>query len=116
MCVCVFVVDTQSLASQVRKQLHASREKGEPVEGFNFSTTTLLSKYLQVSKLFVLSLATLDGTLTTYLNILDLIAMMRFGETISDNLSTIINFDEVFSLFQASADVPADPATALPKM
>lgn len=42
--------------------------------------------------------------------------MMRFGETISDNLSTIINFDEVFSLFQASADVPADPATALPKM
>lgn len=53
----------KSLASQVRKQLHASRKKGEPVEGFNISTTTLLSKYLQ-----------------------------------------------------ATADVPSDPATALPKM
>lgn len=38
----------QSLASQVRKQLHASRKKKEPVEGFNFSTTTMLTKYLEV--------------------------------------------------------------------
>uniref|UniRef100_A0A5B7B5A3 Glucose-6-phosphate isomerase n=1 Tax=Davidia involucrata TaxID=16924 RepID=A0A5B7B5A3_DAVIN len=39
----------KSLASQVRKQLNASRKKGEPVEGFNFSTTTLLTKYLEAS-------------------------------------------------------------------
>ncbi|KAG6764177.1 hypothetical protein POTOM_031636 [Populus tomentosa] len=38
----------KSLATQVRKQLHASRVKGEPVEGFNFSTTTMLTKYLKV--------------------------------------------------------------------
>ncbi|KAJ8650565.1 hypothetical protein MRB53_003588 [Persea americana] len=37
----------KSLASQVRKQLHLSRAKGEPVEGFNFSTTTLITKYLE---------------------------------------------------------------------
>nr|AQM57030.1 phosphoglucose isomerase 1 [Daucus carota] len=40
----------KSLASQVRKQLHASRKKKEPVEGFNFSTTTMLTKYLEASK------------------------------------------------------------------
>ncbi|OMO75059.1 Phosphoglucose isomerase (PGI) [Corchorus olitorius] len=39
----------KSLATQVRKQLHTSRTKGEPVEGFNFSTTTLLKKYLEAS-------------------------------------------------------------------
>ncbi|KAI8015693.1 Glucose-6-phosphate isomerase, cytosolic 1 [Camellia lanceoleosa] len=39
----------KSLASQVRKQLHASRQKGQPVEGFNFSTTTMLNRYLQES-------------------------------------------------------------------
>lgn len=39
----------KSLASQVRKQLHASRKK-EPVEGFNFSTTTMLTKYLEASE------------------------------------------------------------------
>ncbi|KAL9242633.1 hypothetical protein vseg_016616 [Gypsophila vaccaria] len=39
----------KSLATQVRKQLHASRTKGEPINGFNFSTTTLLTKYLQAS-------------------------------------------------------------------
>ncbi|XP_015884682.3 glucose-6-phosphate isomerase, cytosolic 2B [Ziziphus jujuba] len=39
----------KSLANQVRKQLHASRTKGEPVEGFNFSTKMLLTKYLQAS-------------------------------------------------------------------
>ncbi|CAI9116730.1 OLC1v1017959C1 [Oldenlandia corymbosa var. corymbosa] len=39
----------KSLASQVRKQLHASRRKGESIQGFNFSTTTLLSKYLKAS-------------------------------------------------------------------
>lgn len=39
----------KSLASQVRKQLNASRRKGEPVEGFNFSTMTLLKRYLQES-------------------------------------------------------------------
>lgn len=39
----------KSLATQVRKQLHASRVKGEPVEGFNFSTTTMLTKYLKES-------------------------------------------------------------------
>ncbi|KAK8941491.1 Glucose-6-phosphate isomerase, cytosolic 1 [Platanthera zijinensis] len=37
----------KSLASQVRKQLHLSRTSAKPVEGFNFSTTTLLSRYLQ---------------------------------------------------------------------
>lgn len=37
----------KSLASQVRKQLHLSRTKGEPVEGFNFSTTNLLTRYLE---------------------------------------------------------------------
>ncbi|KAL2478033.1 Glucose-6-phosphate isomerase [Forsythia ovata] len=39
----------KSLATQVRKQLHASRKKGEPVEGFNFSTTTMLTRYLEES-------------------------------------------------------------------
>ncbi|KAK9667710.1 hypothetical protein RND81_13G006000 [Saponaria officinalis] len=39
----------KSLATQVRKQLHASRTKGEPINGFNFSTTTMLTKYLQAS-------------------------------------------------------------------
>ncbi|KAK4782556.1 hypothetical protein SAY86_016658 [Trapa natans] len=39
----------KSLATQVRKQLHASRVKGEPVEGFNFSTKTMLSKYLKAT-------------------------------------------------------------------
>ncbi|KAH9622701.1 hypothetical protein KSS87_017573 [Heliosperma pusillum] len=39
----------KSLASQVRKQLNASRTKGEPINGFNFSTTTVLTKYLQAS-------------------------------------------------------------------
>uniref|UniRef100_A0A1D1ZJP1 Glucose-6-phosphate isomerase n=1 Tax=Anthurium amnicola TaxID=1678845 RepID=A0A1D1ZJP1_9ARAE len=37
----------KSLASQVRKQLHLSRTTGEPVKGFNYSTTTLLTKYLE---------------------------------------------------------------------
>ncbi|URE48650.1 guanine nucleotide-binding protein subunit [Musa troglodytarum] len=36
------------LASQVRKQLHLSRTKREPVQGFNFSATTLLTRYLEV--------------------------------------------------------------------
>ncbi|CAL9102293.1 unnamed protein product, partial [Musa textilis] len=35
------------LASQVREQLHLSRTKREPVQGFNFSTTTLLTRYLE---------------------------------------------------------------------
>ncbi|KAB1220580.1 Glucose-6-phosphate isomerase, cytosolic 2 [Morella rubra] len=39
----------KSLATRVRKQLHASRTKGEPVEGFNFSTSTLLTRYLEAS-------------------------------------------------------------------
>lgn len=39
----------KSLASQVRKQLHASRKKGESIEGFNFSTTTMLKRYLEAS-------------------------------------------------------------------
>nr|P54241.1 RecName: Full=Glucose-6-phosphate isomerase, cytosolic 2; Short=GPI; AltName: Full=Phosphoglucose isomerase; Short=PGI; AltName: Full=Phosphohexose isomerase; Short=PHI [Clarkia concinna]CAA61571.1 glucose-6-phosphate isomerase [Clarkia concinna subsp. automixa] len=40
----------KSLATQVRKQLHASRVKGEAVEeGFNFSTKTLLTRYLEAS-------------------------------------------------------------------
>ncbi|KAK1287689.1 Glucose-6-phosphate isomerase, cytosolic [Acorus calamus] len=38
----------KSLASQVRKQLNSSRTKGESVKGFNFSTTALLSRYLEV--------------------------------------------------------------------
>ncbi|KAJ6832879.1 glucose-6-phosphate isomerase, cytosolic [Iris pallida] len=37
----------KSLASQVRKQLNLSRTEGEPVEGFNFSTTNLLTRYLE---------------------------------------------------------------------
>lgn len=53
----------KSLASQVRKQLHVSRKNGDPVKGFNFSTTTMLERYLE-----------------------------------------------------ASADVPSDPSTVLPKM
>ncbi|KAF4347294.1 hypothetical protein G4B88_012861 [Cannabis sativa] len=40
-------------ATQVRKQLHASRTKSEPVEGFvegfNFRTATLLRRYLEAS-------------------------------------------------------------------
>lgn len=39
----------KSLASQVRKQLHASRKKREPIQGFNSSTSTLLSRYLKAS-------------------------------------------------------------------
>ncbi|XP_021768363.1 glucose-6-phosphate isomerase, cytosolic-like isoform X1 [Chenopodium quinoa] len=39
----------KSLATQVRKQLHASRTNGEAIKGFNFSTTTVLAKYLQES-------------------------------------------------------------------
>lgn len=39
----------KSLATQVRKQLNASRTNGEAVKGFNFSTTTVLTKYLQES-------------------------------------------------------------------
>ncbi|KAE8652105.1 hypothetical protein Csa_022352 [Cucumis sativus] len=39
----------KSLATQVRKQLSASRTKGEPIEGFNHSTTTLLKRYLEAS-------------------------------------------------------------------
>ncbi|KAJ3670059.1 hypothetical protein LUZ60_010383 [Juncus effusus] len=38
----------KSLASQVRKQLNASRFDEKPVQGFNFSTTTLLSRFLEV--------------------------------------------------------------------
>ncbi|MCD7460108.1 Glucose-6-phosphate isomerase, cytosolic 1 [Datura stramonium] len=39
----------KSLATQVRKQLHASRKKGESVEAFNFSTKTLITRYLKAS-------------------------------------------------------------------
>ncbi|KAF8022832.1 hypothetical protein BT93_F0371 [Corymbia citriodora subsp. variegata] len=39
----------KSLATKVRKQLHASRVKGEPVEGFNYSTTTMLTRYLEAT-------------------------------------------------------------------
>ncbi|XP_004291883.1 PREDICTED: glucose-6-phosphate isomerase, cytosolic [Fragaria vesca subsp. vesca] len=39
----------KSLATQVRKQLHASRTEGKSVEGFNFSTKTLMTKYLEAS-------------------------------------------------------------------
>lgn len=38
----------QSLATQVRKQLNLSRTKGEPIMGFNVSTSTLLTRYLEV--------------------------------------------------------------------
>ncbi|XP_078430425.1 sugar isomerase (SIS) family protein [Wolffia australiana] len=37
----------KSLATQVRKQLHSSRTAEEPIKGFNYSTSTLLSKYLE---------------------------------------------------------------------
>ncbi|CAN1126925.1 Glucose-6-phosphate isomerase, cytosolic [Linum perenne] len=39
----------QSLATQVRKQLNASRTKKEAIQGFNSSTTALLDKYLKES-------------------------------------------------------------------
>ncbi|CAN1163666.1 Glucose-6-phosphate isomerase, cytosolic [Linum perenne] len=39
----------KSLATQVRKQLNASRTKKEQVQGFNSSTTRLLNKYLEES-------------------------------------------------------------------
>ncbi|XP_039170308.1 glucose-6-phosphate isomerase, cytosolic [Eucalyptus grandis] len=39
----------KSLATQVRKQLHASRVKREPVEGFNYSTATMLTRYLEAT-------------------------------------------------------------------
>ncbi|XP_059285198.1 glucose-6-phosphate isomerase, cytosolic 2B, partial [Lycium ferocissimum] len=39
----------KSLATKVRNQLHASRKKGESVEGFNFSTKTLITRYLEAS-------------------------------------------------------------------
>nr|BAA08149.1 phosphoglucose isomerase (Pgi-b) [Oryza sativa] len=38
----------KSLASQVRKSLHASRMEGKPVQGFNSSTASLLTRYLAV--------------------------------------------------------------------
>ncbi len=38
----------QSLATRVRTQMNAARTKGEPVQGFNYSTTTLLNRYLKV--------------------------------------------------------------------
>ncbi|GFZ10310.1 sugar isomerase (SIS) family protein [Actinidia rufa] len=44
----------KSLASQVRNQLHASRKKGEPVKGFNFSTTTMLKRYLEKTAIHVI--------------------------------------------------------------
>ncbi|PIA52613.1 hypothetical protein AQUCO_01000472v1 [Aquilegia coerulea] len=37
----------KSLATQVRKQLNASRTKGDPIEGFNYSTATVMTKYLE---------------------------------------------------------------------
>ncbi|KAG7533051.1 Phosphoglucose isomerase (PGI) [Arabidopsis thaliana x Arabidopsis arenosa] len=37
------------LATQVRKQLHSSRTQGTALEGFNYSTTTLLKRYLETS-------------------------------------------------------------------
>ncbi|XP_008783474.1 glucose-6-phosphate isomerase, cytosolic [Phoenix dactylifera] len=38
----------KSLATQVRKQLNLSRTQGKPVVGFNFGTSTLLTRYLEV--------------------------------------------------------------------
>lgn len=38
----------KSLASTVRKQLHASRMEGKPVEGFNPSSASLLTRFLAV--------------------------------------------------------------------
>nr|BAC77714.1 cytosolic phosphoglucose isomerase [Arabidopsis halleri subsp. gemmifera] len=37
------------LATHVRKQLHSSRTQGTTLEGFNYSTTTLLKRYLETS-------------------------------------------------------------------
>ncbi|KAG1348090.1 putative glucose-6-phosphate isomerase, cytosolic 1 [Cocos nucifera] len=42
----------KSLATQVRKQLNLSRTKGEPVMGFNFSTSTLLTRYLELLAIY----------------------------------------------------------------
>ncbi|KAH7301988.1 hypothetical protein KP509_23G051400 [Ceratopteris richardii] len=39
----------KSLASHVRKQINATRTKGMPVSGFNYSTSTLLKHYLKVN-------------------------------------------------------------------
>eukprot|EP01018_Ginkgo_biloba_P006685 Gb_18197 [translate_table: standard] len=37
----------KSLASRVRSQLNLSRTRGKPIEGFNYSTTTLMKRYLK---------------------------------------------------------------------
>lgn len=42
-------LEVQSLASNVRKQISASRLQGKPVAGFNYSTSFLLNHYLKVS-------------------------------------------------------------------
>lgn len=82
-------VKLQSLASQVRKQLHASRKKGESVEGFNYSTTTMLKRYLEVNK------------------------FQSHCEFIFVAFS-LNNCGDVS--WQASADVPSEPTTLLPKI
>lgn len=56
----------QSLATQVRKQLHASRVDKKPVQGFNFSTATLMSRFLEVFGSLSLSLMTSTIVFITY--------------------------------------------------
>jgi len=53
LCLLSFIMFIQSLATQVRKQLNASRTQGEPVQGFNFSTTSMLTRYLQVWQILI---------------------------------------------------------------
>ena len=84
-------VQLQSLASQVRKQLHASRKKGESVEGFNYSTTTMLKRYLEVNKF----------------------QSHREFIFVAFSLTSIDSGDVSW---QASADVPSEPTTLLPKI
>ncbi|THG06331.1 hypothetical protein TEA_006884 [Camellia sinensis var. sinensis] len=89
----------KSLASQVRRQLHASRKKGEPVEGFNFSTTTMLKRYLE----------SLASQVRRQLH-----ASRKKGEPVEGfNFSTTTMLKRYL---EASPDVPPDPRTLIPHM
>ncbi|KAK7285384.1 hypothetical protein RJT34_20153 [Clitoria ternatea] len=73
----------KSLATQIRKQLNASRTKWELVQGFNFSTTTLLTRYLQdyTSNYYVLSLP-MKQVLVHEVNIAKSVALANGHEVI----------------------------------
>ncbi|KAK3030548.1 hypothetical protein RJ639_039578 [Escallonia herrerae] len=95
----------KSLASQVRKQLHASRKKGEPVKGFNFSTTTMLTRYLE-------SWIPIENDISGYCRSCapHCMVMLKYNGPLKD-FPFLLKYT-----FEASADVPSDPSTLLPKM